>query len=120
MGVLTQEEKIFSDAGIDVEGLVKRFMGNEALAEKFLKKFLGDESFGRLKTAIEEGNCEDAFKAVHTLKGVAGNLGLIELYRHAILMTEKLREGDMSNAAEDYAMMEQTYRKAIEVIEKKL
>lgn len=120
MGVVTQKEKIFAEAGIDVKGLVQRFMGNEALAKKFLIKFLEDKSFIRLKEAIENGNSEEAFKEAHTLKGVAGNLGLNALYECANCMTENLRGGDMSTAGEDYAQMEQTYLKAIKAIETEL
>lgn len=120
MGALTLKENIFADAGIDVKGLIQRFMGNEALAERFLKKFISDESFDKLKTAIEEGNCEDAFKAVHTLKGVAGNLGLMVIFESADRMTEKLRAGDMSTAAEDCSRLEQVYLKAVNVINTEL
>ena len=35
-------------AGIDVDGALERFMGNDALLERFLKKFLADGNYAAL------------------------------------------------------------------------
>ena len=45
-------EKLES-AGIDVAGALERFMGNDALLERFLKKFPDDPNYGKLRAAIE-------------------------------------------------------------------
>lgn len=76
------------DAGIDVDGALERFMGNQALMEKFLKKFPADTNFAKLEEAIRQGNKEDALAASHTLKGVCGNLSMQTMFE---LMTEQVR-----------------------------
>ena len=68
------------EAGCDMEGTLERFMNNEALCMKFLKKFPQDVTFGEMKKAFAQGNTEEFFKAAHTMKGVSGNLGLSSLY----------------------------------------
>ena len=62
--------------GIDYDDGVKRLLGNSMIFEKCLLKFHNDESFARLKQELESGNCEEAFKAAHNLKGVAANLSM--------------------------------------------
>ena len=89
-------------AGIDIDVALPRFMGNEALLERFLKKFLQDENYIRLQNAIREGNLDDAITASHTLKGVCGNLSLSRLYG---VFTEQVALFRSSGLAEGSAMM---------------
>lgn len=60
-----------AEAGIDVENALERFMGNEGLLERFLKKFLNDQNFSKLTVAIGEKKEQEALAASHTLKGYA-------------------------------------------------
>lgn len=73
------KEKLMG-AGIDVPVALERFMGNEALLERFLKKFLKDASYEKLVAAIDAHHGEEALAAAHTLKGVSGNLAMTELF----------------------------------------
>ncbi len=75
------------DAGIDVSIALERFMGNETLLERFLKKFLNDASYEKLVAAIGTGQREDALTASHTLKGVSANLAMTEL---SVLLNEQV------------------------------
>lgn len=102
--------------GFDVEGAMKRFLNNEALYVKCLKKFLDDTSYEELKTAYEAGNCNDAFKAAHTMKGFVSNLGINNIYHLLIPMVEKLRVQDM-NVEEDIRQLGEMCEKAAEIIE---
>ena len=74
-------------AGIDVPVALERFMGNEALLERFLKKFLNDASYGKLVAAIDAHQSEEALTAAHTLKGISGSLAMTELFD---LLTEQV------------------------------
>ena len=49
---------------------------SEALVKKFILKYPGDPSFAQLKDALTAQDWELAFRASHTLKGVAQNLGM--------------------------------------------
>ncbi len=73
-------KKQLEEIGIDVDSLLDRFMGNEGILLRFLKKFLNDGNYERLRTAAESGDMEEALAASHTLKGVAGNLSMTKLY----------------------------------------
>ena len=64
---------------------------SERLVDKFLRKFLADESFTGLCTAMAAGNRSEAFLMAHTLKGVCANLGFSRLFRSAAALTELLR-----------------------------
>lgn len=61
------------------------------LIEKFVRKFPEDPSYGQLKQALAENCLTDAFRAAHTLKGVAANLSFEPLRRSASEITELLR-----------------------------
>lgn len=74
----------------DYEGVTGRLV-SESLVRKFAVKFLNDPSFGELRSAIENGDGETAFRASHTLKGVCLNLGFSALYEASSALTEKLR-----------------------------
>ena len=56
--------------------------------------FPGDDSMQNLTNAMNTGDTTTAFRAVHTLKGVALNLGLGSLAHASSQMTEALRGQD--------------------------
>lgn len=85
------EQTLLLNAGIDAESAVKRLMGKEHIFKKYLLRFLDDENYDNLLTALEENNLQEAFRAVHTLKGTASNVGVISVYEIADPLTEKLR-----------------------------
>ena len=70
--------------GVDYENAVKRFAGNEALYERFLKKLTEDDHLAIGEQAMKEERYEDVLEAVHALKGVAGTLGMTELFPGSI------------------------------------
>ena len=77
--------------GFDPKEALERFMNNQALLEKFLGKFLEDPTYSALCGAMERSDSAEAFRCVHTIKGVAGNLALHGLYDAACRLTETLR-----------------------------
>lgn len=79
--------------------------------------FPGDPSFSQLQSTLEEKNVEEAFRAAHTLKGVAQNLGFTPLYEATATLTEVLRAG---NLPEDDNMMNavaKEYERTVAAIE---
>lgn len=103
--------------GFDVDGTMRRFLNNEELYLKCLKKFLDDKSFEKLQAAYLEGNCEEAFKAAHTMKGFVSNLGMNELLAVLAPMVEKLRANDM-DIKDDLEQTEKLYKETYSLIEK--
>lgn len=82
----------YEQIGADYNDVLNR-LGREALIAKFIKKFSDDKSFSQFEEALAAVDYETAFRAIHTLKGVAANLSLSRLYQAASAMTEDIRGG---------------------------
>lgn len=106
-----------TEAGVDLDKTMERFMDNEALYLKFLKRFPEDPNYKLLKEHISAGDYEEAFRDAHTLKGVAGNLGLDPFYTIVSALTEDLRsrryerlDDFVREAEENYELLTQIIR----------
>lgn len=64
---------------------------SEAMVRKFARMYAGDTSCDELVRAVEAKDWQTAFRAAHTLKGVAQNLGFVTLACAADALTEHLR-----------------------------
>ena len=114
--VMESEIKVLLEQNdFDVDGTMRRFLNNEALYIKCMKKFLDDQSYQKLKNAYEAGNCQDAFAAAHTMKGFVSNLGINSIYNVLKPMVEKLRAGDMQ-IGEEMQILDELYIKVCEII----
>lgn len=109
------QEKLMQ-AGVEYAEGVQRFAGNTALYEKFLRKFPEDPTFSELKAAIAAKDTETAFRAAHTLKGMAGNLSLRRFTAQVSRLTEVLRDGDLEQAAALYPLAETEYSAVLEAL----
>ena len=49
------QKKMLEEKGFDVDGTMKRFLNNETLYLKCLRKFLDDSSFDKIKAAYMSG-----------------------------------------------------------------
>lgn len=93
----------------DFDGVMSR-LRNEKLIQKILILFLDDNSFDTLETSLSKSDWETAFRAAHTLKGIALNLSLTPLVSYASNITETMRggtpKGDWTN---DFANLKSAY-----------
>lgn len=103
-------------AGVNIDGLLERFMNNEALAERFLKKFADDGNYDKLIKAFGSKDEKSAFEAAHTLKGVCGNLSMEKLYSLFNRQTELLRENKYSDAEEMMPEITVEYKKIVNLL----
>lgn len=87
------ELHISASIGGDYGKAKARFQNDERIV-RFLNMFPGDDSMQNLTNAMNTGDTTTAFRAVHTLKGVALNLGLGSLAHASSQMTEALRGQD--------------------------
>ena len=85
--------EFYSTIGGDYTEAKARFQSDERIA-RFLKMFPGDDSMQNLSAAVAANDAPTAFRAVHTLKGVALNLGFGALAAVSSEMTEALRGSD--------------------------
>lgn len=101
----------------DVDGALERFVDDSDLYVSCLEIFAKDENFENLRKALEVQDYEAAFKAAHTLKGVAGNLGLTPLLHAIVNIVEPLRAKDYSNLMSLYEGVIENYRIYISFLE---
>ncbi|MHB8956727.1 MAG: response regulator [Pirellulaceae bacterium] len=87
--------------GIDRATGLMRVAGNEALYHKLLLDFHRNyaDTVDRVRTALAESQSTDAERLVHTLKGVAGNIGAMDLHRAVEELDSALRLSDFVKAA---------------------
>ena len=78
---------LFSESvpGIDFRFGLQQVVGNETLYAKLLREFLVDytDVTDVIKNALDKGDIDVARRLVHTLKGVAGHMGAMELHAAA-------------------------------------
>lgn len=90
---------------------------SEALVKKFVIKFLADKSFALLDESLKAENYEDAFRAAHTLKGVAQNLSFTRLYQSSHAITEALRDKEYDKAVQLFSAVEADYIQTVAAIQ---
>lgn len=83
-------KEFYDRIGGDYNDAVQRFQ-SDAVILRFLKMFLKDDNINLLSQSIEKGDVKNAFRAVHTLKGIALNLSFSEFADTCSAMTEHLR-----------------------------
>ena len=103
-------------AGVDVSGALNRFMNNEGLYERFLRKFSADTSYQNLLNAIDSSDFEEAFRAAHTLKGVAGNLGFDNLLNYIVPLVEVFRDKKSDIPSDQLQGAKDEYQKLLDII----
>ena len=110
-------EEVYSQIHGDYAEVKARLM-SDRLVEKFVLKFPSDPSMQQLRDAVVAGDNAAAFRAVHTLKGVAANLAFSELREKASDLTEQLRSGE--NPADEQLLnkVEEAYKLVIESLGK--
>ena len=113
-------KEIYEIAGSDPKEVIARYGGNEEMLRRFLCLFAQDSSFSELQAALAAGNTEEAFCAVHTLKGICANLGFARLYEKSSEMTELLRRGELDKAAPLFTGLEDEYAKVLGVLNRYL
>ena len=85
--------------------------------QKYFRLFLEDTSFGELEEAMSKDDMDAAFKAAHTLKGVAANLCFNKLSERASVLTEDLRNGaDINHAKEFFPEVRKEYIYVVDIV----
>ena len=77
----------------DLSGVMERLGGNEVLLKRLLGKFRDTyrDSRSRLNMLLEATEKDEAYRLVHSIKGVSANLGIGKLYRLAILLETRMK-----------------------------
>ena len=85
-------QECYTAIGGNYDDVIGR-LRSERLVQKFVLKFLADDSYNLLCRSLEEKNYEEAFRAAHTIKGVCQNLSLAKLQDSSSRLCESLRNG---------------------------
>lgn len=117
MGTTNDYASILAESGIDYAEAMDRFGGNEALYRRLAVKFLDDQHVEALEKALEANDAEQAFREAHSLKGIAGNLSFTNLYRISCLISEELREGNLTAAQEIMEPLKEARNSVMQALE---
>lgn len=101
---------------IDIDGSLARFGNMESFYIKFLKKFTDDKSFTNLKEALENNNIDKIGEEAHTLKGVAGNLGLNKVYQYSVELMRLAKKNNLAEIREIVEKLEEEIEKVISAL----
>ena len=87
---------------IDIKDGLNRTMKDEALYLRLLKKFVSGQSnfFESYQVALHKNDTEIANRLIHSLKGLAGNIGAKTLQVASKDLEYQLLQGNVSNEAE--------------------
>jgi len=101
-------ESVFDEAG-----LLKRLMGNRALAERLVRAFLQDipSQLEMLRKQLEDGDAPSARRQAHTIKGSAANLSAGALRAAAREAEEAAKAGELRHLAELLPSVEQEFER---------
>lgn len=97
------------------EDVISR-LRTERLVQKFVLKFLEDDSYDLLIRSMESENYEEAFRASHTIKGMCQNLSFTQLGGSSAQLTEALRNGVTPEAPGLLETVKTDYEKTAEAI----
>ena len=101
----------------DYEDVLGRMMRSEKMVQKFVLKFLNDQSYETLVRSMEEEKYEEAFRAAHTIKGMCQNLSFTVLQESSSQLTEALRNGMSPQAPELYGRVLEDYARTTGAIQ---
>lgn len=110
-------EEFYTQIGGDYADTLVRLRKPERI-EKYCLQFKADPSMTDFIQRMENGEYDEAFRAVHTLKGVCQTLGFTELYEAASLATEALRAGDVTSAHYASPIVVKEYEKIIAALDR--
>ncbi len=116
MDVEKLEKAKLTLAGVNLHSGVERFMSNESLYETFLLKFPRDPNMEKLRQALVAEEASLAFRAAHTLLGLATNLSMEVLCEALRPATEALRGGNIELAKTYMSGIEEAYLLIIEAL----
>lgn len=103
--------------GNRIQELLKRFANNEAICVRLVKKFPGDENYEKYMAQIKIQDFQNAEQSVHTLKGVASNLGLTKVSDITQKIVDEIRGEKNMDKIEGWTKdLEEAYKKTVEII----
>ena len=110
-------KEIYKEVKGNYDGALAIMM-NDSFIERMLSKFFSNNSYDDIISFYEKKDFQSLFAAVHSFKGVVGNLSLTPLYELASTITEKTRKQEVVNIDSDIEELKNTYNFTKECFEK--
>ena len=87
--------------GLDVKKGLAIVAGNKAIYLKLLNSFLNNCFCEQIVDAVNSGDMDQVRQKAHSLKGVAGNMYMDELFELSRAIEAAARDGQAINAGDD-------------------
>lgn len=104
------------DMDAEVDDCIERLMGDKEFYFECLRKFPENQNIIELRNAVDAGDCEKAEKEVHTLKGVALNLGFLPLVDVCMDMLLDFRSGKKESGLAQIDDVEDCFKEWAEAV----
>ncbi|MBB2493384.1 response regulator [Aquipseudomonas ullengensis] len=80
--------------GVDMASGLRRVLGKPELYQRLLSKFAASQADfpGQLRSALAAGESDSAERLIHSLKGLAGNLGALDLAAQAATLESAIKD----------------------------
>lgn len=78
---------------INLPDAMRRLRDNKSMYKRLLGMFLKSTEFAAFEEAIAAGNMEAAGNIAHAIKGLAGNLSLMQLFETSTALMHECRAG---------------------------
>ena len=108
-------KEFYAAVGGDYDATIRR-IPKESMVLRFAKKYADDKTYAQLTEAVKAQDWETAFRASHTLKGVAQNLGFDGLYRAAFALTEGVAGGPPRKDGARYVAVTQQQQIVVDAV----
>lgn len=105
-------EKLYEEIGGNYHSIMER-LGKEERVKKYVLLFLRDGSYDAFLQSVEQRDIQNAFRAIHTLKGVCMNMSFESLCQISSEVTEYLRIEDIGRAIAVLPDLEACYQKRL-------
>lgn len=89
-------KEFYAETNGDYEEVIGR-LGKEERILKYLKRFAEEKVLDTLETSLASKDYPEAFRAVHSIKGMCMNLGLRRLQQSSSILCEEIRNGEPQN-----------------------
>lgn len=109
-------KQILASHNVDVEQTINRFSGNEDLFEKHLFRLPSDPTYIQLQEAVANNDAGKSMEAVHTLKGVSGNLGITPLFKATSDMVAAIRNSSTEPLSVLFEPVQKAYDDIVAVL----
>lgn len=116
-GAIMTLDEFYQTVGGNYKEVIERIPSKDMVL-RFVRRFAEDTTFSNWQTAQEKQDIQAAFRAAHTMKGIAANLGFENLTRVSEELTEQLRPGTNMGSDMIRKEFEAAYRDVIDKITK--